>query len=408
MASVVCGALGRVATVVAALMSVNLVGIAAAVPQPHTTSIDPTSAKIGALTSRLVTAEAELSDLHGQVELTREDANKARVDLLRAQQAAQQAQSVAHTAAKETEAAVRQLAQQCERIDDFIASSYQRGNEIGGAGLFRTTRGPRDMLERAEMLAVFGESQRNILKDLRLAHVRKTNKDSVAEQAGRDAEAKRRTVQRIHDRAEDAVNAAVTARSVREAEIRALEADIGTLRTQLAVAREAIGQVGPVPNTDAATHSLAQAATAQGMTGTTAQVETVIQRLLSQVGVHYAWGGGNSSGPTRGIREGGVADSHGDDRKIGFDCSGLMLYGFASVGVELAHYSGYQYESGRQIPLRSKQRGDLLFWRSNGSTHHVALYLGDGQMIEAPHSGGQVRITLVRYAGIAPYAVRLV
>lgn len=142
--------------------------------------------------------------------------------------------------------------------------------------------------------------------------------------------------------------------------------------------------------------------------GTAAQqIERVIERARSQLGVTYAWGGGNYYGPTKGIRDGGVADSYGDYAKVGFDCSGLMMYAFYAAGIELQHYSGYQYTSGRQVPVSEAKRGDMLFWGPGGS-NHVALYLGDGQMIEAPQSGSTVQISPVRWGGIAPYAVRMI
>lgn len=109
----------------------------------------------------------------------------------------------------------------------------------------------------------------------------------------------------------------------------------------------------------------------------------MVARALSQRGVTYGWGGGDADGATRGIRDGGVADAHGDYRKIGFDCSGLMVYAFAGIGVRLPHYSGYQYRAGKRVPLARKQRGDMLFWNDGGDVHHVALYLGDGRMVEA-------------------------
>ena len=56
-------------------------------------------------------------------------------------------------------------------------------------------------------------------------------------------------------------------------------------------------------------------------------------RRMAYLGTTYAWGGGNSSGPSLGIRDGGVADRYGDYNKIGFDCSGLALYAWAQVGV---------------------------------------------------------------------------
>lgn len=138
-----------------------------------------------------------------------------------------------------------------------------------------------------------------------------------------------------------------------------------------------------------------------------AQIEAVIARAQSQIGVPYAWGGGNANGPTRGIRDGGVADSFGDFNKIGFDCSGLVLYAFAGVGIALPHYTGYQYNHGTKIDPSQMQRGDLIFYGPGGS-HHVAIYLGDGTMIEAPNSGSTVKISPVRWSGMSPHAVRLI
>ena len=133
----------------------------------------------------------------------------------------------------------------------------------------------------------------------------------------------------------------------------------------------------------------------------------MINRALSQLGMPYAWGGGNAYGPTRGIRDGGIADLYGDYNKIGFDCSGLMIYAFAAAGYRLPHYSGYQAYAGRQVPLSQKAPGDMLFWATGGRIHHVALYIGNEQMVEAPYSGSHVRIASVRYGGIVPYATRL-
>lgn len=138
-----------------------------------------------------------------------------------------------------------------------------------------------------------------------------------------------------------------------------------------------------------------------------AAVETVIDRAMSQIGVPYAWGGGDENGPTRGIRDGGVADSYGDYNKVGFDCSGLMIYAFAGIGISLPHYTGYQYTAGKQVPSAEMKRGDMIFYGPNAS-QHVALYLGDGQMLEAPQSGSHVKISPVRWAGMTPYVVRMV
>lgn len=127
------------------------------------------------------------------------------------------------------------------------------------------------------------------------------------------------------------------------------------------------------------------------------QIEAVIARAQSMIGTPYVWGGGDANGPTTGVDGGTVT---------GFDCSGLVLYAFAAAGVALPHYTGYQYQRGTQVPAGEAQRGDLLFWGPGGN-QHVAIYLGDGTMIEAPRSGQNVRISPVRWSGMAPNAVRL-
>lgn len=127
--------------------------------------------------------------------------------------------------------------------------------------------------------------------------------------------------------------------------------------------------------------------------------EYVIKRAMSQMGVPYSWGGGNAAGPSRGIDSGAGT--------VGFDCSGLMLYAFAGVGIKLDHYSGSQYNAGRKVPNSQMRRGDMLFYGPNAS-QHVALYLGDGQMLEAPYTGSTVKISPVRTSGMTPYATRLI
>ncbi len=72
--------------------------------------------------------------------------------------------------------------------------------------------------------------------------------------------------------------------------------------------------------------------------------EYVMRRAMSQMGVPYSWGGGNANGPSRGIDDGA--------NTVGFDCSGLILYAFAGVGIKLPHSSGSQYNAGRKIPRR--------------------------------------------------------
>lgn len=170
------------------------------------------------------------------------------------------------------------------------------------------------------------------------------------------------------------------------------------------LASDVSGVLEELDTTDSVTE---KASATLGDASRASKIETVISRAESQIGVPYAWGGGDANGPTKGIRDGGVADSYGDYNKVGFDCSGLVLYAFAGVGISLPHYTGYQYQKGTKVSPSEMERGDLIFYGPSGNTH-VAIYLGDGQMIEAPQSGQTVSISPVRQGGMAPYAVRLI
>lgn len=118
--------------------------------------------------------------------------------------------------------------------------------------------------------------------------------------------------------------------------------------------------------------------------------DAAIAAAKSYLGVPYVWGG----------------ESYG-----GVDCSGLTMLAWESAGVDLPHLSRAQYSYGTHVPIGSMEAGDLIFWSSNGTQsgiYHVAIYLGGGQMIEAPTFGVPVRITGVySWGSIMPYAVRL-
>jgi cell wall-associated NlpC family hydrolase len=128
-------------------------------------------------------------------------------------------------------------------------------------------------------------------------------------------------------------------------------------------------------------------------------IEYVIRRAGSQIGVPYSWGGGSLTGPSKGVDSGAGT--------VGFDCSGLTRYAFAGVGVKLPRWSGDQYNAGRHVPPSQAKRGDLLFWGPGGSQHE-AVYLGNGQMLEAQQTGVPVKISPVRTAGMTPYVTRII
>ncbi|NMH98918.1 C40 family peptidase [Pseudonocardia acidicola] len=120
-------------------------------------------------------------------------------------------------------------------------------------------------------------------------------------------------------------------------------------------------------------------------------VRTAISFALGEVGKPYVWG---ATGPNT------------------YDCSGLMLRAFQAAGIELPRVSRDQFNAGGHVPVRDAQPGDLLFYATDPSDpstiHHVMLYMGDGQMVEAPYSGESVRVQPVpwNYKELVPLATR--
>jgi cell wall-associated NlpC family hydrolase len=73
-----------------------------------------------------------------------------------------------------------------------------------------------------------------------------------------------------------------------------------------------------------------------------------------------------------------------------FDCSGLVMWAYAQVGISLPHYSGAQFADGTHISMSQLQPGDLVFPSDPGQ--HVAMYVGNGEIVEAPYTGATVHI----------------
>jgi cell wall-associated NlpC family hydrolase len=381
--------------------------------------------EVGQLTNRLAWAETRLTKLRSEVARKQELANKARVDAQTAQGEAKQAKLDAATARQESTSASWAVKRAEKAKDRFVAGSYRQGSTMGSLSAYLTADNAADVLERSQVLDAVGDRQLNAIEDLKQARIGKANADAAARKSLQVAQAKQRAAERAEQAAEVAYDTAIEARQTQAARTQDLEAEKEEVAHALWEAqrkvsglegqRERYEEWKAAKEREEALEAQQAALNAGGSGGggpsgssapAGATVEAAISRAMSQIGVPYAWGGGNANGPTYGIRDGGVADSFGDYNKIGFDCSGLMIYAFAGVK-SLPHYSGYQYNSGRHVPLSQARRGDMLFW-GNGGIHHVALYLGGGQMIEAPQSGMHVRVTAVRYGDILPYATRLI
>ena len=104
--------------------------------------------------------------------------------------------------------------------------------------------------------------------------------------------------------------------------------------------------------------------------GLTPQQAAVLAYAHAQLGKPYVW---DEAGPSS------------------FDCSGLVLAAYNTVGIHLPHHASDQEKYGVEVPLSQAQPGDLVFW--GPISKHVAIYIGNGQVIQAPHTGSVVQVS---------------
>ena len=416
-----------------------------------------TSTSIASLEARLAQESSNLEDAQIKAQVANEDYLAAVDELNTATKDAQTAQTNADAAASSTAAARSDLG-------SIVVQTYQEsGNPLDPLTPYLTSESLADLADADVALTRAGEKNNAKVQNVEALEAVATSMQTIADQKVTAKEAAKTSAATAKSDAEaaanDAQNAVTTTRTNRqnlivqlaaqrnttveletkyqnqvEAERKAREeaaaqaaakaasekaaADLAQKQAEQAAAQPQ--ESAPAPQEQASRPSPGQQSSAQEP-ATTSQPEpeaaeeetapapapapapepapapsrsgsaasTAINAAMGYLGTPYVWAGESAAG---------------------LDCSGLTMVSYAAAGVELTHSSRVQYGEGSLVPLDAAQPGDLVFWSSDGSQsgiYHVAIYLGDDMMIEAPTFGMTVRVTSMRYSGIMPYAVRL-
>lgn len=327
-------------------------------------------------------ALAKLNELSREAEQSTEAMHSAQLDL-DAKVAAQQnadAQYGADMAA--ADAAQTQLATFQKAVDRVAAAQYM-GGRTDGLDAMLTADSPQRLIDQLAVQRVMATEMSVQMKNFR----------TVGEQALRTREASAKS-------AADAKTAAEQAAAVR-AELQSkqskLQVQIAVVKSQYTALtpaqREALAAIPPIPPPPGAVPpgdggpevlaagpggpigGLPEGAVV--MPGGGAEGQMAVQAALTRIGSPYSWGG---SGPNA------------------FDCSGLVMWAFGQVGVNLPHSSQALAQGGQPVSMDQMQPGDLVTYYSDAS--HVGIYIGDGMMVHASTYGTPVRVAPVNNAPI--------
>ena len=388
---------------------------------------DAAANEVGTLSGRIAAAENQLASLNGQAQL-------AEQKLALALQREQQAKAVVASAKAALKRARDGVDQAHRQFVQFVQQSYMAGDIGGTTGVLLTADDPSALLEQSTLQQYIAQHQIDAIGRLSTATVAKSNADAAARLALQRQATATAAARNAQQQVLAALSQAKTQKAVLDQQLAADRKQLQTAQMALTgltnqraaylawkkrqdeiAAREAARKRAlqlaqqRAAAAEAARQSRAHSggggsgggggsssAAPSGGSWTPAKGRAAVQRAMRYLGWPYSWAAGNAFGPTYGVSEPGAAWNDSNIR--GFDCSGLMMYAW---GRSWVHYSATQYsQAGSYHPsIDQLMPGDLVFWSPGNGTvsgiSHEAMYIGGGNVIQAPQSGDVIKITNV-------------
>jgi cell wall-associated NlpC family hydrolase/type II secretory pathway pseudopilin PulG len=363
---------------VAAVVSVTVLGVLVSALSPVAAqTVDSKRAEAKQIAEKL----AELQEEQMELGATYERANYERH---LADQKVTEAQA-------EADATNRELDQRREDLRSFAISAYEGGTEAPTVAAMLSPEATSGAVKQFYIESATGD-QGDLIDALKSAELEAEAKADELTAARDDADARVAEIEAARSRAASATAEQQDLNSRVQGEL----ADLVAEEAAAYAARTAAAAEAAAAASSTSTPSPAAPSTAAGATETTrpparpstpsapapvaptpappsngSKASGAISAALSKVGSPYVWG---AAGPGS------------------FDCSGLVAWAYAQVGVSLPHYSGAQYNVTTRISASQLQPGDLVFWGGGGS-EHVAIYMGGNQLVHAFSSNRAVGVT---------------
>ena len=353
----------------------------------------PSIAAAAPSNSQIAAAQAAVDQAHSTSALA--------LDEYQARQAAyDDAQQRADAAAAASAKATADLGVAKSEIVAFARRSYMQGSTYSGAAALITAADPGELIQRAALLEAAGGYRSDVVDRVTVLQQQATAADEAARTTLTEATT-------LKEQATAALQVAQDAEISARAQAAALGTQQAQLQAELAAAQQQltalIGERAAAARAAAVAPAAPKPAAPPAPTGNTTRAgagsasaaQTAIDAAMDYLGTPYAWGGGGSRGPGPGLDP--------DEGVIGFDCSGLTQYAYARAGISIPRNSRAQYAALPKVSSDDLRAGDLVFWGSdsdNPSTiEHVAIYLGNNKVVQAPQSGDVVKVSTMWWGG---------
>lgn len=313
-------------------------------------------------------ALAQLRTFNDKLERSVEDFNDAKID-------AAKKQKLAAAAGKHALVAARQYAALSVQIRRLVSGAYKQA-PLGEYATILSSGSPQQFVDQLGALSAV--SARRAVQLRRAGSVR-----AVSVRAQGQAQAALAAAQKLQrdlgvrkaDLTKRVAQSTALYNSLSATEKAQLQAQhsVAAPRASRSTTRAAGSDPGTGAGTPTGSAPSTSTASPSPSVPPSGKAAAVVAAAESKLGSSYVWG---QAGPSV------------------FDCSGLTMWAWARAGVSLPHSSRAQFSSGTQVSMSALQAGDLVFYEPGG-IHHVAIYVGNGQVIHAPQTGD-----VVRYASV--------